>query len=251
MRSRLVRRLPWLVVVVTAAAVAFPLGVIASHQFSDVPTTSPYHTDIDALADNGITTGCGAGIYCPKAFVTREQMAAFMNRLGALSPGKAPVVNADKVDGVDEVLAAGAIVNIQQGPWFPNGSSIVTTLHSYDVDTISRAVAGTSSAIMSLDGPTSIGGTAYGLASVEICYGGTDSTILGTSVYQTESPLSAVARIVDPTDRATTVDTCYTVTDPSPNAKEGAIHVVLEIQFSEAGAVLWPGNVTSTWVPIG
>jgi hypothetical protein len=48
-----------------------------------------------------VTAGCGSGNYCPKANVTREQMAAFLNRLGALAPGKTPVVNADRVDGLD------------------------------------------------------------------------------------------------------------------------------------------------------
>ena len=39
--------------------------------------------------------------YCPNDFVTRGEMAAFMNRLGAVAPGKTPVVNADKLDGLD------------------------------------------------------------------------------------------------------------------------------------------------------
>ncbi len=81
--------------------VAFPLVVIASHQFSDVPTTSGFHADIDAIAAAGVTAGCGPGKYCPKDFVTREQMAAFLNRLGALGPGKTPVVDADRLDGLD------------------------------------------------------------------------------------------------------------------------------------------------------
>ncbi len=102
---RLRVRDPRLLVVVSAAllgaAVAFPLGVIATHQFTDVPTTSTFHADIDAIRDAGVTTGCAAGKYCPKDFVTREQMAAFLNRLGALQAGKTPVVNADKVDGRD------------------------------------------------------------------------------------------------------------------------------------------------------
>lgn len=88
----------WLV---AGMAIAFPLGAIASHQFGDVPTSNSFHNDIDAIADAGVTLGCGGGNYCPDAFVTREQMAAFMNRLGALGPGKTPVVNADRVDGVD------------------------------------------------------------------------------------------------------------------------------------------------------
>ena len=87
-----------LVAVVLGAAIAFPLGALARHQFSDVPDSNPYHADIDALADTGVTTGCGGGKFCPTAFVTREQMAAFMNRLGALQAGKTPVVNADRVD---------------------------------------------------------------------------------------------------------------------------------------------------------
>jgi hypothetical protein len=96
------RELGFLVIGMLLGVVAFPLGVIASHQFSDVPDSNTYHADIDALADAGVTTGCGDGTtFCPSAFVTREQMAAFMNRLGALAAGKNPVVNADKLDGLD------------------------------------------------------------------------------------------------------------------------------------------------------
>lgn len=91
-----------LLAVVVTALLAFPMGIVlASHQFSDVPSTNPFHGDIDALVDSGVTAGCGSGKYCPKANVTREQMAAFLNRLGALAPGKPPVVNADRIDGLD------------------------------------------------------------------------------------------------------------------------------------------------------
>jgi len=86
---------------VIVALMAFPLGVIASHQFGDVPNSNPYHADIDAVADAGVTTGCGGGNYCPGAFVTREQMAAFMNRLGALQAGKTPVANAATSQSTD------------------------------------------------------------------------------------------------------------------------------------------------------
>ena len=86
---------------VIVAVLAFPLGVLASHQFSDVPDSNPYHADIDAVADTGVTTGCGGGKFCPGAFVTREQMAAFMNRLGALGAGKTPVANAATSQSTD------------------------------------------------------------------------------------------------------------------------------------------------------
>ena len=89
--------------ILTAAALvfalaAFPLGTAAIHQFTDVPDSNIYHNDIDALVDSGVTSGCGGGKYCPSAYVTREQMAAFLNRLGALAPEKTPVVNATTVD---------------------------------------------------------------------------------------------------------------------------------------------------------
>lgn len=81
------------------ALVAFPLGALASHQYGDVPDSNPFHGDIAAITDAGITSGCGGGNYCPDRNVTRAEMAAFMNRLGALSTGKTPVVNAAQTDG--------------------------------------------------------------------------------------------------------------------------------------------------------
>ena len=83
------------------ALVAFPLGALASHQYSDVPDSNPFHGDITAITNAGITSGCGGGNYCPDRNVTRAEMAAFMNRLGALASNKTPVVNATKVDGYD------------------------------------------------------------------------------------------------------------------------------------------------------
>jgi S-layer homology domain len=47
--------------------------------FSDVPTNHPFFRYIEALAASGITGGCGTGIYCPQAPVTRGQMAAFLS----------------------------------------------------------------------------------------------------------------------------------------------------------------------------
>ncbi len=83
-----------------AALIMTPVLAL-SQGFADVPPTNSFHADIDAIAAAGVTTGCGDGNYCPEEFVTREQMAAFMNRLGALQTGKAPVVNADRLDGTD------------------------------------------------------------------------------------------------------------------------------------------------------
>ena len=87
--------------VVAIAALAFPLGVLANHQFSDVPTGASYHDDVEALVNAGVTTGCGGGEYCPTDSVTRGQMAQFLNRLGNLDGNSAPSVDADELDGLD------------------------------------------------------------------------------------------------------------------------------------------------------
>jgi hypothetical protein len=69
-----------------AAALVVGLGIIvpgtalASHAFTDVPTTSTFHTVVAALAEAGITTGCAVGKYCPAEPVRRDQMAAFLTR---------------------------------------------------------------------------------------------------------------------------------------------------------------------------
>lgn len=76
--SRLWRRVA---VGLVALALLVPGVVLASHQFTDVPTSHTFHNDIDWLADAGVTGGCGSGRFCPNASVTRGQMAAFMHRL--------------------------------------------------------------------------------------------------------------------------------------------------------------------------
>ena len=56
-----------------------PTGV-----FSDVPVSDPMAGFIERLAAEGITTGCGAGIYCPTRSNTRGEMAVFLVRTFSL-----------------------------------------------------------------------------------------------------------------------------------------------------------------------
>ena len=48
--------------------------------FGDVPASHPFYQFIEALAASGITGGCGPGVYCPDAPLTRGQMAAFLSK---------------------------------------------------------------------------------------------------------------------------------------------------------------------------
>jgi len=71
-------------------AVLLPSAALANHIFADVPAADPFHQNISNVANAGVAAGCGGGKYCPDAAVTREQMAAFLNRgLGRVA--EAPV----------------------------------------------------------------------------------------------------------------------------------------------------------------
>ncbi|CAN5518805.1 hypothetical protein BH23ACT9_BH23ACT9_32480 [soil metagenome] len=48
--------------------------------FTDVPASSPHRDAINRVAARGITSGCAQGRYCPRAVVTRAQMASFVAR---------------------------------------------------------------------------------------------------------------------------------------------------------------------------
>ena len=86
---------------VLIAILLIPVLVGASDRFGDVAGGHTFHDEINAIADAGVTLGCDqtGTVYCPGEFVTRGQMAAFIDRLGALSSGSNPVVNAARLDG--------------------------------------------------------------------------------------------------------------------------------------------------------
>jgi hypothetical protein len=72
-----------LAVLLIAVSLAAPAVVLASHRFTDVPTTNTFHNQISILADAGITRGCNPPantLYCPADPVRRDQMAAFIIR---------------------------------------------------------------------------------------------------------------------------------------------------------------------------
>jgi hypothetical protein len=46
--------------------------------FTDVPCPSTFANWIEAMANEGITGGCGVGIFCPQNPVRRDQMAVFL-----------------------------------------------------------------------------------------------------------------------------------------------------------------------------
>jgi hypothetical protein len=55
-----------------------PPACAPPNTFADVPETSVFCRWIEDLARRQVVSGCGNGLYCPTAPVTREQMAVFV-----------------------------------------------------------------------------------------------------------------------------------------------------------------------------
>jgi sulfatase-modifying factor enzyme 1 len=116
---RFLGRLVLVLAVMAAAFVGAKLGLVgtrevrASHNFNDVPPGIFYHDFVQFLVDNGITAGCGPGLFCGEQAVTRGQTAVFLKRLFDVVTGcppdsvKAGTVCLDKYEAsVWEVPAA-------------------------------------------------------------------------------------------------------------------------------------------------
>lgn len=113
------------------ALLAGGVGAVASDQFSDVPTSSPFHDEIGAIADAGITTGYGDGTYRSGQDVTRGAMAAFMERMAGrvafASPSSTTIVTRDTVETIAEVQLESGATDTGNGFVRLNGTTTVMT----------------------------------------------------------------------------------------------------------------------------
>ena len=75
-----------------------PPAVGGSTGFADVPVTHPTAAWIKQLSAEGITGGCGVGLYCPEMVVTRDQMAVFLLRSKYTSTYSPPPADGDFAD---------------------------------------------------------------------------------------------------------------------------------------------------------
>jgi hypothetical protein len=114
--------------VVSGESVTQPLHIGAS--FGDVPTGGGIYRFVETLLHKGVTTGCGAGNYCPNSNSTRAQMAVFLlvAASGALytpPPCTTPVFNDVPCSSVfakwvDELAARGVTAGCGNNAFCPN-----------------------------------------------------------------------------------------------------------------------------------
>ena len=104
----------------------FSLPATTIDYFTD-DETSIHEANINRLAAAGITTGCTATTFCPKALVSRAQMASFIARAAHLTAGAGNNYFNDD-DGnlheanIDRIAAAGITTGCATWQYCPSGS---------------------------------------------------------------------------------------------------------------------------------
>jgi hypothetical protein len=81
-----------------------PIALPATPTFADVPSSHPFFTEIEWLADSEITGGFPDGSYRPSTAVSRQAMAAFLFRIGGNFGFIAPVTPSFTDVGVDHAF---------------------------------------------------------------------------------------------------------------------------------------------------
>jgi hypothetical protein len=96
----------------------------SSSPFSDV-YTSKFYDDIVWLAEEGITSGCGNGRFCPNGSVTRGQMASFLVRAFGLPTTGADFFSDDNANkhevNINRLAAAGITSGCDDHRFCPDG----------------------------------------------------------------------------------------------------------------------------------
>ena len=103
-------------------ALTLPPGPDAG--FTD--TAGIFKADIDAIAYDGITSGCGNNKYCPNSSLTRAQMAVFLVRALDLPPaesaGFSDTAGHPFEAQIDALAAAGITFGCGNGQYCPGGT---------------------------------------------------------------------------------------------------------------------------------
>ncbi|MDX9991433.1 MAG: S8 family serine peptidase [Anaerolineales bacterium] len=87
-----------------------PPAIVGSPHFNDVPVAASYAAWVEQLYNEGITTGCGGGNFCPLQNVNRAEMAIFVLRARHGATYSPPAVVTST--GFDDVSVA-----VSYAPW--------------------------------------------------------------------------------------------------------------------------------------
>ena len=198
----------------------------------------PFETFICWMKDNNITGGTSPTTYSPDGYVSRGQMAVFMQRLAEIPP-----------------TTGNIYINAGLNDWMENGTSGTNYIAHYtDAVNLRSTVAGTYGFQITPDVPATLYGRQMYANGVKLCYDATLGATL-TSVYLRHysgggNP-AVFNEVEDLTDR--TDVTCRTYTFPFNGSIWGSDHLVLFVQVNFPGAANYVriGATTFVLVPSG
>lgn len=143
-------------------------------------------------------------------------------------------------------MPGGEVVISQYGPLQLTGTYAATIENYFNFVRVTASEDGYVQ--MPLTKPISVGGQAYALSSVDVCF----AQSVNLSIDETRVGWAHIGSngfvIADLTPRSTSSGGCYSVAPTSPTAVEGGFLITLYLNFS-AASVFNLTQVVTHWVP--
>lgn len=281
------QRLRTITTIVVTALIIAPAAALATHSFNDVGDGDFFHAAVDWMKDNGVTVGCnpsgGNTNYCPDDFVTRGEMAVFLERLDSedvfLRPGDVQLEggDADTLDGKDSAAFLGASAKaadaglldgkdstaflpssgetiIQFRDWDPSSPGVFTTTESSGVFQIRSGSLNTGSLIADPDLPKQLFGVTMAVKQFDLCYttrNGAMITAVQGSVFAENGDTfgTAVEHASDFTDRTDDACRTHSFSSPVPLTTDRYFHITVSVNVGATSARVHLTKATVTLVP--
>lgn len=232
--------------------------------FSDVPTTSPFYTEIEWLKAEGITTGNADGTFRPSDPISRQAMSAFLARYdGAVLP-TAPTFTDVTPDNpfalqIEWMRATGISTGLPDGSFAPIKPVTREAMAAflYRLDGLTDFTA-TPKPILSGTPETAVpyGSTvpAWTPAAVEYSYQwNRDGTLIPGATAADYTPVAAdIGHVLSVRVVGARIgtDTADAVSVDSPVVIDGAAHVGTPVLPSSAELCTWITGTAGEWGPI-
>jgi hypothetical protein len=179
-------------------------------------------------------------------------MAAFLNRLGALAPGKTPVVNAAELGGhpAGDFVLLDDVVQRYSGGWVLNLSSAQSNVaYNTNYNAVTRGAAGPTQVQLELPTPYQLGGVFYGFKTAQVCWDASPHATLSSAEVRDANQSGVSDTVASTVPGSMAVAGCTTLTDASPGVAAGGNVILLTIDFSQA-AIATLRVTTVTWTPL-
>jgi hypothetical protein len=174
------------------------------------------------IKDNGITSGYGDGTYRPGNYVTRAEMAVFMNRLAEIPPTK-----------------GWTVIGIGPTGWQRTGTDTSGNLYYYKNKLV---LTNPGTGVMAIQASPDIPLTVYGwpteIVAAKVCYSADDAKYITTSaLYVFGSFGNEVAGDIDYTDRKSWGCFARSFDPPVSLSSYKIVTLYLEMQFDYPSSI--------------